>query len=236
MSITNREEANKYYQLINGLVDEYVESHKIRPSKLRTYFKPNGERFQKFLKKNGLDNISGANQVLNDVIDDRVSEEIDGVKTFESFKYFESEEFKIKSMKECLYKAIEKSTLSQEKILADYFDTNLSSIDIVDSHKHHFKVEDWEGGDKHVIIYSEEEFNIIKDNFVDYFYDEISDRKLEVGKFEIELSDLVDKDAFYKKVEGKMTKNSTTDLISNCLGENWEFEGVTSSHYLWVKL
>ena len=45
--------------------------------------------------------------------------------SFETFKYFESEEFKINSMKECLYKAIEKSTLSQEKILADYFDTNL---------------------------------------------------------------------------------------------------------------
>ena len=51
MSISNREDANKYYQLINGLVDEYVENHKIRPTKLRSYFKPNGERFQKFLKK-----------------------------------------------------------------------------------------------------------------------------------------------------------------------------------------
>jgi hypothetical protein len=236
MSITNREEANKYYQLINGLVDEYVESHKIRPSKLRTYFKPNGDRFQKFLKKNGLDSVIGANQVLNDVIDDRVSEELDGVVTFESFKYFESDEFKVKSMRECLYKAIDKSTLEQEKILADYFDTNLSSIDIVDSHKHHFKVQDWEGDKKHVVIYSKEEFDVIRENLLDYFYEELSEKKIEVGKFELELSNLIDKKTFYEKLETKLNNSATTDIVTECLGDEWEFEGVESYHYLWVKL
>ena len=142
MSISNREEANKYYQQINQLVDNYIDNYKIRPSKLRSYFKPNSERFQRFLKKNGLDSIDGANRILNDVIDDRVSLEKDGVVTFETFKYFESDEFKIRSMRECLYKGIEKSTLAQEKVLADFFDTNLGSIDIIDSDKHIFKIDD----------------------------------------------------------------------------------------------
>lgn len=235
MSISNREDANKYYQLINGLVDEYVENHKIRPTKLRSYFKPNGERFQKFLKKNGLDNIKGANQVLNDVIDDRVSIEKDGVASFEAFKYFESAEFKINSMKECLYKAIEKSTLSQEKILADYFDTNLSSIDIIDSDKHQFKVEDWDGDKKQVVIYSEEEFEVIKNNFVEFLFEEISKEKVTVGAFEIELESIINKETFESKLENKLTKQVTTDLISDCLGESWEFEGVSSDHFIWVK-
>ena len=236
MSISNREDANKYYQLINGLVDEYVESHKIRPSKLRTYLKPNGERFQKFLKKNGLDVVKGANQVLNDVIDDRVSEEIDGVVTFETFKYFESEEFKIKSMQECLYKAIDKSTLEQEKILADYFDTNLSSIDVIDTYKHKFKLEDWEGEKKQVVIYSEEEFEVIKKNFIEYLFDEISKKKIEIGTFEIELESLINKETFENKLEDKFTKNVTSDLISVCLGETWEFESKENSHYIWVNM
>ena len=30
MSINNREDLNKYYNLINELVDNYVEKHKIR--------------------------------------------------------------------------------------------------------------------------------------------------------------------------------------------------------------
>lgn len=235
MSISSREDANKYYQLINGLVDEYVENHKIRPTKLRSYFKPNGERFQKFLKKNGLDNIKGANQVLNDVIDDRVSIEKDGVASFEAFKYFESAEFKINSMKECLYKAIEKSTLSQEKILADYFDTNLSSIDIIDSDKHQFKVEDWDGDKKQVVIYSEEEFEVIKNNFVEFLFEEISKEKVTVGTFEIELESIINKETFESKLENKLTKQVTTDLISDCLGESWEFEGVSSDHFIWVK-
>jgi len=234
MSISNREDANKYYQLINGLVDEYVESHKIRPSKLRTYLKPNGERFQKFLKKNGLDAVKGANQVLNDVIDDRVSEEIDGVVTFETFKYFESGEFKIKSMQECLYKAIDKSTLEQEKILADYFDTNLSSIDVIDTYKHKFKLEDWEGEKKQVVIYSEEEFEVIKNNFIEYLFDEISKKKIEIRTFEIELESLINKETFENKLEDKFTKKVTADLISGCLGESWEFESKENSHYIWV--
>lgn len=234
MSISNREEANKYYQLINGLVDEYVESYKIRPSKLRTYLKPNGERFNKFLKKNGLDSIQGANQILNDVIDDRVSEEVDGVVTFESFKYYESSEFKIQSMKECLYKGIDKSTLNQEKVLADFFDTNLSSIDSIDTHKHLFKVEDWDGDHKSVVIYNEEEFDIIKNNFIEHLFEELSNKQIEVGEFVIELKSLIEKNSFVGKLEENLTKNKTTDLVSKCLGDRWSFEGVYQKNFIWV--
>jgi hypothetical protein len=235
MSISSREDANKYYQLINGLVDEYVESHKIRPSKLRTYLKPNGERFQRFLKKNGLDSVKGANQVLNDVIDDRVSEEVDGVITFETFKYFESDEFKINSMKECLYKGIDKSTIKQEKVLADFFDTNLSSVDVIDTHKHLFKIEDWEGDVKSVVIYSEEEFEVIKNNIIEHFLIEISKKKIEVGSFEIELVELIDKKSFESKLEEKLNKTETCEIVSQCLGNDWDFEGTSDDHFIWVK-
>ena len=235
MSISNREEANKYYQLINGLVDGYVESHNIRPSSLRRYFKPDGERMQKFLLKNKLSEIPGVKQVLNDVIDDRVSEEIDGVITFETFKYFESEEFKINSMKECLYKAIDKSTISQEKVLADYFDTNLSSIDVVDTHKHRFTLVDWEGGLKHVVIYSEEEVETIKDNFIQHLFEEISKKEIQVGNFQMQLSSLINKDLVFGTLEEKFTKPVITDSICSCLGEDWEFQAVSTGQFIWTK-
>ena len=32
MSINNSEDANKYYQMINGLVDDYIDKWKVRPS------------------------------------------------------------------------------------------------------------------------------------------------------------------------------------------------------------
>ena len=103
-----------------------------------------GDRFNRFLERNKLKDIKGCDRILKDVIEDRFSLEKDGVLTFESYKVFESDEFKISSMKECLYKGIEKSTTKMEKILADYFDTNLSDIDIEDSSKHKFKINDEE--------------------------------------------------------------------------------------------
>ena len=86
------------------------------------------------------------------------------------------------------------------------------------------------------MIYSEEEFEVIKNNFVEYFYSEITKRKIEVGNFEIELENLIDKNLFFDKLENKLTKSETTDLIGTCLGEEWEFEGVSDSQFIWVKL
>jgi 5-methylcytosine-specific restriction endonuclease McrA len=68
MSINNREDANNYYKLINGLVDDYIDNHKIRPSKLSSYLKPGGQRFNKFLERNKLKDVKGAEIILKDDI------------------------------------------------------------------------------------------------------------------------------------------------------------------------
>ena len=60
MSINNTEDANKYYQLINNLIDKYIVDNGIRPSKLRNYLKPGGDRFNKFLERNKLKDIKGS--------------------------------------------------------------------------------------------------------------------------------------------------------------------------------
>ena len=104
MSINTREDANRYYQVINGLVDDYIDKWKIRPSSLKRYLQPGSERFNKFLERNKLKDIKGAEVILKDIIEDRNHMESDGVITFESFKLFESEEFKIHSLKQSLYK------------------------------------------------------------------------------------------------------------------------------------
>lgn len=182
MSIKSREDANKYYQIINELVDEYVEKWKIRPSKLKRYLQPGSERFVKFLKKNNLDTIDGSSRILQDVIEDRYHMEKDGVVTFESFKVFESSEFKIHSLKECLYKGIDKATIKYEKALADYFDSNLGDIDVLDSDRHQFLINDWDGENIKVIIYSEEDLDIIKDNICEHLLDELHNKEVELTK------------------------------------------------------
>lgn len=233
MSINNREDANRYYQLINNLVDEYTERWKIRPSNLKRYLKPGSERFNKFLERNKLKDIKGSEIILRDVIEDRNSLEKDGVLTFESYKILESEEFKITSMKECLYKGIEKSTQKMEKILADYFDTNLSDIDIVDSEKHKFKINDWNDENVSVIIYSEEEFGVIKENISEHLYVELKEKEVELANnVSLKLSDLIDKSSYEKQMEEKITEKFCIVLIEELTGHSHKVN--TQGHYVFI--
>lgn len=233
MSINSREDANKYYQMINGLVDDYIDKWKIRPSNLKRYLQPGSERFNKFLERNKLKDIKGASIILRDVIDDRVHLESDGVVTFESFKILESNEFKIHSMKQCLYKGIEKSTIEMEKVLADYFDTNLGSISVVDSEKHTFKLDDWEGEDRKVVIYSQEELEVIKFNIIDFIYEELSKKKIQVTEsIEVELESIIDYDMFFSKSEVKFNKDFVISIVTDCL--EFEFEGESKGYFIWI--
>lgn len=235
MSINNREDANKYYQLINDLVDDYTEKWKIRPSNLKKYLKPGGDRFNRFLERNKLKDIKGCDRILKDVIEDRFSLEKDGVLTFESYKVFESDEFKISSMKECLYKGIEKSTTKMEKILADYFDTNLSDIDIEDSSKHKFKINEWQNDDVSIIIYSEEELDIIKENVTNHLLDEIKSKEVKLtDDISLNLSDLIDVSSYEKKMSEKLTDNYCIKLIENLTG--FKYKGNPDSHFIWINM
>ncbi len=233
MSINSREDANKYYQMINGLVDDYIDKWKIRPSNLKRYLQPGSERFNKFLERNKLNDIKGASIILRDVIDDRVHLESDGVVTFESFKILESNEFKIHSMKQCLYKGIERSTIEMEKVLADYFDTNLGSISVADSEKHIFKLDDWEGEDRKVVIYSQEEMDVIKFNILDFIYEELSKKIIQVTEsIEVELESIIDYDMFLSKSEVKFDKDVVVSIVTDCL--EFEFEGESKDYFIWI--
>ena len=223
MSINNREDANRYYQVINGLVDDYIDKWKVRPSNLKRFLQPGSERFNKFLERNKLKDIKGAAIILKDIIEDRDSMEQDGVITFESFKMFESEEFKIHSMKQCLYKGIEKATQNMEKVLADHFDTNLGDIDIIDADKHIFKINDWNNHDVEVVIYSKEELDVIENNIVDHLYSELSKSKITLTEnISIELSDLVKRDVFESKMLSFFTEEFLIKTICDLLGGEYQ--------------
>ena len=238
MSINSREDANKYYQAVNKLVDEYIDKWKIKPTNLKRYLKNGSDKFEKFIDRNGLKDINGIKQVINDVIEDRVHMESDGVLTFESFKVFESDEFKITSIIQCLYKGIGKTDIKAEKFLADYFDANLSQIDIVDTDKHMFKISNWENEDLLVIVYNKDEFDIIKENIKEYLYDELLKQQIDlIVGVSLKLNTIIDKDKFNTDIESKLTDNLITDLINDSLEMNYtkfDFEK-TDDYYLWIK-
>jgi hypothetical protein len=232
MSI-NSDELNSYYNKVSELVDEYVERWKIRPSQLRNYLRPGSKRFNKFLERNKLSDIKGSDIILKDVIEDRYNMELDGIYTFESFKYFESNEFKVDNLKEVLYKGIEKSDINIEKKLSDYFDVNLGSIDIIDSYKHIFKINDWNGDDWEVICYSLEDLEVIRLNLVTKMLDEINNSKLELSGVTISLNGLINSDLATEKLNSELTEENLIKVISNIL--NFDFRERFNDVFIWVK-
>ncbi len=237
MSINSRENANKYYQVVNKLVDDYMDKWKIRPTNLKRYLKTGSDKFEKFIERNGLKDINGIKQVINDVIEDRVHMESDGVLTFESFKVFESDEFKVTSIIQCLYKGIGRTDIKAEKFLADHFDANLSQIDIIDSDKHLFKVTNWENDDLLVIVYNKDEMDIIKGNIVEYLTDELLKEEVDLIGLPIKLENIVDKSKVESYIESQLDDERITDLINNSLENNFtkfNFEK-TDDFYLWSK-
>jgi hypothetical protein len=236
MSINSREDANKYYQVVNKLVDEYIDKWKIKPTNLKRYLKNGSDKFEKFIERNGLKDINGIKQVINDVIEDRVHMESDGVLTFENFKVFESDEFKITSIIQCLYKGIGKTDIKAEKFLADHFDANLSQIDIVDTDKHMFKISNWENDDLLVIVYNKDEMDIIKGNIKEYLLDELLTKQVDlIAGLSVKLEGLIDKEKFEIQIESRLTDNVVTELVNDSLTQNYtkfEFEK-TENYYLW---
>mgnify|MGYP006890185254 CR=1 FL=1 len=238
MSINSREEANRYYQLINELVDDYIDKWKIRPSNLKRYLKPGSERFNKFLQRNKLQDVKGADRILKDIIEDRYNMEKDGVITFESFKLFESSEFKFESIRQCLYKGIDKSNLKMEKVLADYFDTSLGQIDVVDANKHMYRINNWDKDVNNVVIYSNDELEIIKHNMIEYLFSEMTRKKVEiVNGIEIHLSDMIKYDMFEEQMSNIFEKDYFLfNTISKCIRPgSYSYLGNSNGYHIWVE-
>jgi hypothetical protein len=233
MSI-NREELNNYYKKINELIDDYIDKWKIRPSQLKRYLKPGSKNFSKFLERNGLNEVKNIERILTDVLEDRHNEEIDGIITFESFKLFESVEYKYSSLKECLYRGISKSDISMEKTIADLFDTNLGSIDIIDSEKRTFSVNDWQGENLRVVIYSQEDLEIIAENMSDFIFDEISNQRTNTSAgISFLIGNFIDEISTRNKINEEVNTN-IIGLVSKALGDDFKFMSEFNGYYVWT--
>ena len=121
-----------------------------------------------------------------------------------------------------------------ENVLADVFDTNLGSIDVVDSGKHIFKVNDWNGKDINVLIYSKEDLELIKSNLVDCLYDELTSKKVLLGGLiDVSLGDFVSQDGFTTMMNDQLSGDGLNDIISHLL----EMEAYESfnGYQIWIE-
>lgn len=155
--ISNREEANFYYKKINDVVKKYTSS-KVRPSEVKRFIQNNLDRI---LTREGLSDVFGIKRVVDDVLDHHDSMENDGVLTFENFTFLNGDS----------------NLFPHQQFLGDLFDCDLDSIQILDGDINNFKVESF-GDEFEVFVYSQEEFDFIRQNLIDKLVDSFGKKEI----------------------------------------------------------
>ena len=225
MNISNKEDANKYYDIINKYIDNYIDNWKIKPSKLYKYLKLDNPKFKSFLKRNGLSEISGIKRIILDVIEDRKHMELDGVMKFERFKLNESfENSKDSPLNLWL---ISPPTIEHEKIISDAFNISLGHISNLNENIHLYEIDNF-GKKSRIIIFSEDELNLIYKKIEDKAYNFITNKLITIDKIDKIIlnhpikfisKDIIDEKMFRNTYKDRMNKNTLlltiVDLIQS---------------------
>lgn len=161
--ISNREEANFYYKKINDVVKKYTSS-KVRPSEVKMFIQNNLDRI---LTREGLSDVFGIKRVVDDVLDHHDSMESDGVLTFENFTFLNGDS----------------NLFPHQQFLGDLFDCDLDNIQIVNSDINNFKVKSF-GDEFEVFVYSQEEFDFIRQNLIDKFVGSFGEKEIVTDSIE----------------------------------------------------
>ena len=206
--ISNREEANKYYKLVNNAINDFMGETKARPSEVHKYLTKNGA---KFLKKIELSDVEGIDSVLNDVLLHRRHMEDDKVITFESFSKLNESSINVGS-----------PSVEHEKILADIFNTSLGHIDVLDPQLHLFKISDF-GKDIFAIIFNESEISKIKEELIIKIKNEVISKVINVSDVDgisitpikFWLSDVLDETKLSESVNSKISSDLVFDFIKS---------------------
>jgi hypothetical protein len=206
--ISNREEANKYYKLVNNAINDFMGETKARPSEVHKYLTKNGV---KFLKRLELSDVEGIDSVLNDVLLHRRHMEDDKIITFESFSKLNESSINVGS-----------PSVEHEKVLADIFNTSLGHIDVLDPQLHLFKISDF-GKDVYAVIFNESEISKIKEDLIIKIKDEVTSKVINVSDVDgvsispikFWLSDILDETKLSESVNSKISSDLVFDFIKS---------------------
>ena len=235
--ISNSSELNQYYGKINNYIDEYISSHRVSPTEIYKYINKNMNRF---LEKFGLNDIEYIEQIVKDVVEHRKNMERDKIFKFEQF---------ISKINESLI-TLTPSTVLHEKILADYYNTSLGHIELMDPNLHLYEIRDFDKIIKS-IIFSSEEIELLKTKIQQKISSEISDMSVELNSLDGQILDqslnfnlksILSEELLSENINSKLNSvvliNFITKLIPNSmmrLGEfpSVKFKEIYKGHYIW---
>ncbi len=247
--ISDSVELNYFYKKINSLLEEYISKNNIEPRRVYNFFYPKNTKFDKmistnlkeFLSHHKLDEIENIEQIVEDVIEHLSNLQRDNlVFSFSSYN---------KKVNESIL-SISPSNINHEKVLANFYNTSIGHIDIIDEQFHLFEVKDF-GQVKKCIIYSSDEFLIIKENLVKKISEEVCSKKISIERLsdlsidkpiDFLLESILDKQVLLDNIKSKLSNEDyirfTSIMIpSSVLNVNLTnkitFKEFFDNHYIW---
>ena len=210
--ISNSDELNHYYGKVNKFIDDYIKIYKVSPIEIYRYINKN---MNKFLEKYGIKEIENIDKVVKDVIEHRRNMEKDRVFKFEQFSVLLTESL--------LY--LNPATVDHEKILADYYNTSLGHITVVDSELHLYEVKDFNKVTKS-IIFSSNEFSEIKEKIKLKILEELNEVRVDLNSiddqvlnksFSFLLGSIMSKELLLSNLDTKLNNETLIDLVTTLL-------------------
>lgn len=232
----DRTNIDNLYQKVNELIDTYF-TWNIKPSALKNYLKKGSIGLKKFIQNNSLEVYENIEKIIEDIVDDRYSLELDGVRKFENFDFKIDENIEQSDVDKVLYSNLKESNIGYEKILADLYRISLSNVIEENTKAHRYSVSESE--DTHlVIIFSKDDLEIIKSNIIEYAFDYLSkiDIKMESLFLKFNLKNKLDKSLFESKMVEETKDMKVEDWISDVLDiEEYQFKSEYKGYFIWEK-
>ena len=205
--ISNRDEANTYYKTVSKAVNDFASETKSKPSEMYKYLSNNKKTF---LKRLELDDVVGIENVLNDVLSHKKHLEDDQIINFESFSQMFENTIVLKS-----------PNVEYEKVLADFFNTSLGHIDLVDSQNHIFKINDF-GKEVYSVIIDDSEMSDIEKSMIKSISEDIVSKVISISEcntipfspMKFWLSDFIELDRLDEVVKSKISSDLVFDYFS----------------------
>lgn len=164
IKLQNREDVNKYYKIVNEIIDKFIDNTNARPKEVYVYINKN---MRKFLDNNKLSEVVGIERVVSDVIEHRKSLQDDNILTFENFTSVLEDISDLKS-----------NNVRKEKILADFFHISSGHIDTVNQDLNIYKVKDFDESYM-VTCLSENDLNQIRTKLKNLLTSKITSQKIQ---------------------------------------------------------
>src|SRR5574344_1749855 len=243
MVINNSKDANKYYQIVNDDIDNYLSNHNITAKQLLKKMKSSITFLPKFIESNNLTDIekdkvrmieNNKIKLFYDILvesdeyttnDDKLSKDIvvNGDKKIAN------------TFNECIYLDIPQSDSQYENVLADYFDTNLGDITPMDVDKHIYGVKSWNSKDM-VIIFSKNDLDTIRTNFVNKIYNGFIKRQITIiDDIKMDMKDIIDVNNFTNMIYNIIDYMMICHIVEKYLKDNYKYENIRNDFYIFKK-